>query len=189
MKAQFKLTLPNLEPRLINPMNTITTISAVLRRSGRRIISSLALALLAASASAQTVGFTAGPGATYGGAANNPPGLNIGNTFSVSGAGIEVFQLGVFNLGGAGLNAAHTVTLFNATSQAALGSVTVLAGTADPLINGYRFASLGTPLFLPAGNYLVCAYQMNGNVPANDPYGDGSVGFNAGGNASPVGGL
>ena len=155
----------------------------------KTLITLVVMVGLAASASAQTVGFTAGPGATYGGAANNPPGLNIGNTFSVSGAGIEVFQLGAFNLGGAGLNAAHTVTLFNATTLAALGSVTVPAGTSAPLISGYRFASLSSPLYLPAGNYLVCAYQMNGNAPANDPYGDGSVGFNAGGNASPLGGL
>ena len=145
--------------------------------------------VVAATVITQTVGFTAGPGATYGGAANNGPGLNIGNTFSVSGGGIEVFQLGAFNLGGAGLNASHTVTLFNATTHAALGSVTVLAGTVDPLLYGYRFAPLSTPIYLPAGNYLVCAYQMNGNSPANDPYGDGSVGFNGGSIASPLGGL
>ena len=147
------------------------------------------LVCLGVAATAQTVGFTAGPGATYGGAANNGPGLNIGNTFSVSGSGITVLQLGAFNLGGAGLNAAHTVTLFNADTQTALGSVTVPAGTAAPLVNGYRFVSLGSPLYLPAGNYAVVAYQMNGNAPANDPYGDNGEGFNGSANLNDGGGI
>ena len=147
------------------------------------------LVCLGVSASAQVVGFTAGPGATYGGAANNGPGLNIGNTFSVSGSGITVLQLGAFNLGGDGLNAAHTVTLFDADTQTALGSVTVPAGTVAPLVNGYRFVSLGSPLYLPAGNYAVVAYQMNGNVPANDPYGDNGEGFNGSANLNDGGGI
>jgi autotransporter-associated beta strand protein len=159
----------------MNSMNAYPN-PAAFCRAGRRIISTRALALLAggaaltlaASAPAQIVGFFTDPfDTTYGGASGaNGNALNIGNTFNVSGSGITVYQLGAFNWQGEGLASAHTVTLFS--NQMALASVTVPAGTAAPLNDGFRFVPLATPIFLPAGQYAVVAYQMN----ASDPYGD-----------------
>jgi autotransporter-associated beta strand protein len=169
-------------------MNATTAMLADLHRSAGRIISSLALALLAASASAQTVGFTANTAAEQYGTYQTDNGglLNIGRAMTVSGSGIEVFQLGVFDYHGEPLAAAHTVTLFDSDTQTALASVTVPAGTAAPLINAFRFAPLATPVFLPAGNYSILAYQMT----TNDPYGNGNApGFNGGGNVSPGNGI
>jgi hypothetical protein len=151
------------------------------------------LVLYTASASAQIIGFTADPTATqYGTYADNGGaggGLNIGRTMTVTGAGIEVYQLGVFDFGTNGLAAAHTVTLFS--NQTALASVTIPAGTSAPLINAFRFEPLGTPLMLQAGNYSIVAYQMNGTVyQSSDPYGNGNApGFNGGGNVSPGAGI
>jgi autotransporter-associated beta strand protein len=150
---------------------------------------------LAASASAQTVGFTADPINTqYGTYADNggaSGGLNIGRNMVVSGTGIEVLQLAVYDYQSDGLAAAHTVTLFNADTQTPLASVTVPAGTSAPLINAFRFEPLITPVFLPAGNYSIVAYQMNGTTTqSSDPYGNGNApGFNGGGNVSPGAGI
>jgi autotransporter-associated beta strand protein len=145
------------------------------------------LTLLAASVSAQTVGFTTDTTAEQYGSYQTANGglLNIGRAMTVSGSGIEVLELGVFDYQGEPLAAAHTVTLFDST-QTPVASVTVPAGTAAPLINAFRFAPLATPVFLPAGNYSILAYQMS----ASDPYGNGNApGFNGGGNVSPGNGI
>ena len=172
-------------------MNAIPVVS---RCSVRTIISPLAL--IAAvflgwgfSTQAQTVAFTNNPvTTTYGGASDNGPGLNIGVTFTVTGAGIEVFQLGAFDWQGDGLNASHTVTLFQ--NENALASVTVPAGTSAPLLGGFRFAPLTSPIYLPAGTYAVVSYQMNGANAGNDPYGENNAsGFNGGGNVSAADGV
>ena len=85
-------------------MNAITIVLAVFRRLSRRLYvsSALLVAVLigsAAPAGAQTVAISADPmNTTFGGAsAANGNSLNIGVTFHVSGAGIEVFQLGAFD--------------------------------------------------------------------------------------------
>jgi len=171
-------------------MNAITPIRAVLRGSPRRFFSALALAGsffvgLAGPAGAQIIGFTADPVNTqYGTYADSNGGhLNIGRDMTVSGAGIEVFQLGVYDYQSDGLLAAHTVTLFS--NETAVVSVTIPAGTVAPLINAFRFEPLTAPVFLPAGNYSIVAYQMNGTNSGNDPYGNGNAaGFNGGGNVS-----
>jgi len=141
---------------------------------------------LAASAGAQIVGFTANTAAEQYGTYQTFNGglLNIGRAMTVSGSGIEVLELGVFDYQGEPLAAAHTVTLFD-SSLNVVASVTVPAGTAAPLINAFRFAPI-TPVFLPAGNYSILAYQMT----ASDPYGNGNApGFNGGGNVSPGNGI
>jgi len=176
-------------------MNAITSFRAILRGGARSAIPSLALASaliasLVTHAGAQIVGFTADAANTqYGTYADANDGhLNIGRNLAVAGAGIEVFQLGVFDYQSDGLLAAHTVTLFS--NQIAVASVTIPAGTVAPLINAFRFEPLTTPLFLPAGNYAIVAYQMNGANSGNDPYGNGNAaGFNGGGNASAGSGI
>jgi autotransporter-associated beta strand protein len=137
---------------------------------------------LTASATAQTVAYTANALTSYGGASTSGP-LNMGQIFQVNGAGIEVFQLGFFDYQGQPLAGSHTVTLF--TNQTAIASVTVPAGSATNLLNGYAFAALSTPIYLPAGSYTVLAY----GVDTADPYGegsDGNVGFNGSANLSAV---
>ncbi len=175
-------------------MNTMTAIHSVLHRSAGRIISSIvlalaALAMMVAPAGAQVVGYFANPYDTiYGGASGaNGNHLNIGNTFNVTGAGITVYQLGAFDWQGDGLAISHIVTLFS--NQTAIASVTVPAGTAAPLNDGFRFAPLSAPVFLAAGQYAVVAYQMN----ASDPYGDYNSGlpsdFNTGASVTRGGGI
>ena len=135
--------------------------------------------------SSTSIAYTADPlTAKYGAAANNS-GLNIGHTFKVTGSGITVYQLGVFDYQGNGLAAAHDVTLF--ANQSPLASVTVPAGTDAPLGNGFRFAPLATPITLAAGDYSIIVYQMNGDT-TSDPYcEDNASGFNAGGNVTDAG--
>jgi autotransporter-associated beta strand protein len=142
---------------------------------------------LAASARAQVVGYFADPNmAIYGGASGaNGNNLNIGNTFNVTGAGITVYQLGAFAFTNKALASSHIVTLFS--NQIAIASVTVPAGTAAPLNDGFRFVSLSTPVFLPAGQYAVVSYGMN----SSDPYGDyiGTSEFNTGASVTKGGGI
>jgi hypothetical protein len=108
--------------------------------------------------------------------------INIGHEFTVTGAGIDVSSLGVFDYttssqtGVGGLASDHVVTLFavsplgtpNPGTVTTLASVDVLAGTAAPYEDGFRFASLGSPVFLKPGTYAVVAY----NLTSSDPYGD-----------------
>jgi fibronectin-binding autotransporter adhesin len=175
-------------PGQLGLLNAVAVNVAAMAGRFAGLIAMMAVLLLS-SASAQIVAFTNDPVATtYGGASDNPPGLNIGVTFNVSGAGIEVFQLGAFDWQGDGLNASHVVTLFH--DETALASVTVPSGTTAPLMGGFRFAPLSSPIYLPAGTYAVVSYQMNGNNAGNDPYGENNAsGFNGGGNASPADGI
>ena len=105
-------------------------------------------------------------------------GLNIGQTFLLTGTNtVVVYCLGVYNYGGNGLNASHTVTLYannsGTYSPVPGGSVVVPAGTAPLLSNGYRFQPLAAPIVLAPGLYAIVAFQMNGG-PYNDPYSDPS---------------
>jgi len=135
--------------------------------------------------STTTIAYTADPSSAQKGSAANNSGLNIGHNFTVTGSGIAVYQLGVFDYQGNGLASSHDVTLF--TNQTALATVTVPAGTDAPLANGFRFAPLDTPLTLPAGNYSIIVYQMNGGS-SSDPYCEGNVsGFTVGGNVTDTG--
>jgi hypothetical protein len=141
------------------------------------------LALSTTAAGAATIGYT-NAGASTGGAGGN---LNIGHQIIVSGTGITMTDLGVYDDGSNGLLAAHDVTLFRITNLGASpGTVTPLAttrvpaGTAAPLDSGFRFATIA-PTFLPAGNYAVIAYGLNSS--GGDPYGDGG-GFPSGGNVA-----
>jgi autotransporter-associated beta strand protein len=130
----------------------------------------------------QTVAYTANVNTTYGGASTGNT-LNMGQIFAVNGAGIEVFQLGFFDYQNHPLAGAHTVTLFS--NETAIASVTIPAGSAANLIEGYAFEPLSMPVYLPAGSYTVLAYGVDGS----DPYGEGSqgnVGFNGSADLSAV---
>ena len=139
-----------------------------------------ALSLLCNSAGAQTVGYTADIAGPFGGAGNNG-GLNIGHTFIVSGTGITIYSLGVYNYQGNGLNASHTVALFTNSGSSSTpvpgGSITVPGGTTAPLKDGYRFWPLSSPITLAAGNYSVIVYQMNGGSSSDGYAEDNNTGF------------
>jgi lysophospholipase L1-like esterase len=128
----------------------------------------------ASDASARDVitGYT-GSGATKGTSAGV---LNIGHEFRVVDTGITIRDLGIWDEGANGLNAAHTVTLFSldkagtgaVATAVAGGSISVPAGTAAPLDEGFRFAPLPKPIDVAPGYYAVVAYGMD----TQDPYGD-----------------
>ena len=173
-------TMPSMLSRVV-PMKLALTFAAVVAT----------LILPGLTARADTVGYTADVAGPFGGAGNNG-GLNIGHKFTVSGSGISIFSLGVYDYQGNGLNASHVVALFTnsgaASSLITGGSVTVPAGTAATLKNGFRFAPLTAPVTLPAGNYAVIAYQMNGGG-GSDGYAEANnTGFIGDGKVSDAGG-
>src|SRR4051794_21043619 len=90
----------------------------------------LLFAGLATGADAAVIAYT-GTGANAGAAGGN---LNIGRQFSVTGTGITVQDLGVWDGGGNGLVNSHTLTLFqiNSGAGAANASVTPIAGVSVP---------------------------------------------------------
>src|SRR3954452_18270503 len=142
-----------------------------MKREKRPIVAAglavLLLGGLAAGADAAGIAYT-GTGATAG---TNTGNLNIGRQFSVTGTGITLRDLGVWDNGGDGLVNSHAVTFFTINSGAGAanatvtpitgGSVTVPAGTAAPLDTGFRFTSLPSPIFLAPGNYSVVVYGLN----------------------------
>jgi hypothetical protein len=153
------------------------------------VAAALAVGIGGGSASAAVIAYT-GAGAAPGPAGGN---LNIGRQISVTGSGITLRDLGVWDAGSDGLTNSHTVTFFQILSGAgaanaiaspvAGASVTVPSGTAAPLDNGFRLTALTSPVFIPPGNYSVVAYGLNST--GGDPYGDGG-GFPANGNITDI---
>jgi len=93
--------------------------------------------------------------------------------YTPSETGSIINALGFWDPTGNGLAAAHTVDLYqyNGNNYNLLASATVQAGTADPLINGYRWASIPT-LSLPdigqgGDYYVILASQGGGDNWAN----------------------
>jgi len=138
----------------------------------------MVLALQGATAQAALITAYSGVGFTTAGDWNP---LIAGHQFTVTGTGITVQSLGVFDFGADGLVNSHEVTLFSITainagggSPVALGSVTVPAGTGATLDSSMRFQSLATPIFLVAGNYSVIAYGFTYHT-SGDTGGDGGT--------------
>ncbi|WP_228008427.1 PEP-CTERM sorting domain-containing protein [Microcystis aeruginosa] len=119
--------------------------------------------------------------------------VNIGRQFTVTGSGITVIDLGVFDLGGNGLVDPHDVTLFKINSGAGAananvsaitgGSVNIASGTGASLESSFRFKALTNPIYLAPGNYSVIAYGLK---KFGDPYGEGGQ-LPTGGNVSNIG--
>jgi hypothetical protein len=74
----------------------------------------------------------------------------------------QVNWLGYYDENGNGLANSHLVTLWDNSSQTILASATVPAGTAAPLINGYRWVQLSSTVQLNYGSYYVIAAQTDG---------------------------
>ena len=99
----------------------------------------------------------------------------MGEAFATYTTGSVVTHLGYYDSQGDGLVNSHTVNLFLSTSSGGSGgpssilaSVVVPAGTAAPLVDGYRWVSLGTPLTLPGNAW----YTLSAEVDGVDLFGD-----------------
>ena len=81
----------------------------------------------------------------------------FGSQFTVS-SSVTVLQAGIWDYLGDGLVNSHVVGIFD-SAGGLLDTANVAAGIVDPLINGFRWADLATPLTLTAGKtYYVGAY-------------------------------
>ncbi len=127
--------------------------------------------LAVAGASAASIQAYNATGASTGSASGF---LNIGREFTVSGTGIDVSALGVYDDGGQVLNDSHNVTLFSIsnfgtpTSSVPLANVTVAVGQSSA--SDFVFANLSSPIHLVPGIYGIIAYGLSN---LSDPYGDG----------------
>ncbi len=92
----------------------------------------------------------------------------LGYSFLVN-TEITVTALAVFDSGADGLNVRHDVGIWNA-SGTLLGSTTVAAGAADPILDGYRYSSI-PDLALAAGNiyYVGSVNGYDGDGWLQDP--------------------
>jgi lysophospholipase L1-like esterase len=142
------------------------------------VISNNASAQAVAAYSADTTGSCLSSGSSSG--------INIGHSFYIAATNLQVLSLGVADCGGDGLLSSHTVTMFTYNGSSFVPvpgcSLSVPAGTSAPLLGGYRYQTLPSPVYLPAGFYAVIAYQMNGGANS-DPYiqDNGNNGFNGSG--------
>jgi hypothetical protein len=155
----------------------------------------------ALSLQASTIAFAASSTTANG----NAPGpfSPIGQGFTVSGGGIQIDDLGVFDYQANGLGGAHEVAIWKnpgtgtgLNAPAELISIVVPAGTAGTLdgtavngttTSGFRFSAgltgatvdsgsiVGGQYFLAAGSYAVVAYNLGSGGSTADPYGDGSA--------------
>src|SRR5258706_13148012 len=67
----------------------------------------------------------------------------------------QVNWLGYYDENGNGLANSHIVTLWDNNTQSVIASATVPAGTAAPLINGYRWVQLPSTITLNYVSYYV----------------------------------
>lgn len=74
----------------------------------------------------------------------------------------QVNWLGYYDANGDGLVNSHVVTLWDNNTQSIIASATVPAGTAAPLINGYRWVQLPSTVTLNYGSYYVIGAQTDG---------------------------
>src|SRR6266705_2611445 len=74
----------------------------------------------------------------------------------------QVNWLGYYDQNGDGLANSHVVTLWDNSTQTIVASATVPAGTAAPLVNGYRWVQLPSTIQLNYGSYYVIGAQTDG---------------------------
>ncbi|MDD5139809.1 MAG: hypothetical protein PHY43_06055 [Verrucomicrobiales bacterium] len=141
-------------------LTLINHVSTLLFRA-RSIIAAVSLlavaSLLISTADADQM-LTGGYDSAYNDAQNWVNGT-IGAYIQVGTNDITVTALGFDDFGQDGFVVPHTVGIFaDDIPRTLLGSVTLSAGTADPLVGEWRFATLATPITLTAGQkYLLGA--------------------------------
>jgi len=93
------------------------------------------------------------------------------NTFSGTVGGIflttysfypQVNYLGYYDQNGDGLANNHLVSLWDNSTQTIVASATVPAGTAAPLVNGFRWVQLPSTVTLNYGSYYVIGAHTDG---------------------------
>jgi len=89
----------------------------------------------------------------------------VGSYITVGNAPVSVSALGYVDHGEDGLADSHSVGIYDA-GQVLLASATVAAGTANPLTNGWRYATLASPVELAANTtYLIVGDTGDGVDP------------------------
>jgi hypothetical protein len=96
----------------------------------------------------------------------NPGTAGFQFTLSLTATDLVVTSLGIIDKDGDGLNTSHQIGLWEGSTQLAL--VTVEAGTANPLINGYRYAELSVPVILTLGGTYTIGAQTTGSDEFRD---------------------
>jgi hypothetical protein len=99
----------------------------------------------------------------------------------------QVNWLGYADPTGAPLVDSHVVTLWDNSTGNVIASATVSAGTAAPLIDGYRWVQLSTTVQLNYGSYYVIGAQTDGvdnwgdfiSNPAPDNGSSGQINWNS----------
>lgn len=142
------------------------------RKAGLGLATLALLGLAAVSpVKAQTPGYTI-TNTTSPNTLGNPP-LTLGFQFTAN-QGLTVTALGLFDSGQDGLVDSHPIGIFN-SSGTLLTSTTLASGTANPLVNQFRYAGVA-PLTLAAGqNYFIGALYTTSNDPLIFPR--GATGF------------
>jgi len=102
------------------------------------------------------------PTVPTGGPLQNPP-FTLGWSFTLSQPYI-VDALGAFDSGGDGLADSHDIGLWDSSGNL-LASVTDVTGIANPLVDGFRYASLSGGLTLAPGKYYIGATWLSGADP------------------------
>jgi len=74
----------------------------------------------------------------------------------------QVNWLGYYDQNGDGLANSHVVTLWEHSTQTIMASATVPAGTAAPLVDGYRWVPLSSTVTLNYGSYYVIGAHTDG---------------------------
>lgn len=82
---------------------------------------------------------------------------------------IVVTHLGVYDVGGNGLDQQHPVGIWNASDQL-VATATVPQGTSATLSGGFRYVALAEAVTLPAGTYDLGAHYFNIQSGLGDPY-------------------
>ena len=95
---------------------------------------------------------------------NNDIPATLGYVFSVKNS-FEVTSLGWFDDCLNGFQDPHTVSLYDTSSGTLLTSLTLAAGTADPLQGSFRYHNI-TPVILNPGD----TYLLAGTTGSDDPY-------------------
>jgi hypothetical protein len=74
----------------------------------------------------------------------------------------EINWLGYYDHNGDGLANSHLITLWDNSAQSIIASATVPAGSAAPLIGGYRWVQLGSTVTLNPNSYYVIGASTDG---------------------------
>jgi hypothetical protein len=120
----------------------------------------LAGAFLSLAVHAEEIITSLGPGYGSASGGNN----TLGYDFSVGSSTIALTYLGVWDEHSDGLTNAHTVGLWD-DAGTLLASVDISAGTAAPLIDGFRYAALSIPVtLLPGETYVLGASYVTADA-------------------------